>query len=413
MNDGTLSPTALHVARTLEERIRQGVYQEGQRLPSERMLADEFGVSRLIIRSVLDAMEQRDLVLRSARCRPVVSRSEPSSIGVARRGSVAPPPAVPSIARRSLAVCMWPGIDDPAATAMVRGIRTAVDAESFRLLLESPHGASWAQIQRSEAQFLERIARERECDGVILYYLGGTESAAALQKVRGAGIPVVFLDRRPPAGLEADHVGVDNVRAAEEAVRYLIGLGHRRIVHLSNRDNASTVGERELGYRRALSQVGIPVRTEWILRGRAEGDHRTERILSLLRLLDGPDPPTAVFAINDIEAFYLLDVLRQEGVQVPDDLSIIGFDGSERWRPGAPYLSTMYQPFERIGECAVDLLLERTPGELSGAVRHILLNASLVAAQTTAPPREVAAGRAPMPDAKGLSASPEGSDHFP
>jgi DNA-binding LacI/PurR family transcriptional regulator len=87
---------------------------------------------------------------------------------------------------------------------------------------------------------------------------------------------------------------------------------------------------------------------------------------------------------------------------------VIGFDGAERWRPGAPYLSTMYQPFERIGECAVDLLIERTPGEMPGAFRHVLLNASLVAAETTAPARGgLATG------ASGASARAEGMDRVP
>jgi DNA-binding LacI/PurR family transcriptional regulator/DNA-binding transcriptional regulator YhcF (GntR family) len=402
-----LSPTTLHVARTLEERIQQGVYKAGQRLPSERMLADEFGVSRPIIRAALDVMEQRSLVLRSARCRPVVSRTATNGIEAiggdsAVHRTVAPPrpPRLSSTSRRSIAVCMWPGLEDSAASAMVRGIRTALDAEAFRLLLESPHGASWGQIQRSEARFLERIAREGDCDGVILYYLGGEESMLALEEVRDAGIPLVFLDRRPPAGFEADHVGVDNVMAAEEAVRYLIALGHRRIVHLSNTDNASTVEERERGYRRAMSQAEIPVLPEWILRSANEGGHRrgdagVTGAQSLLRLLAQPDPPTAVFTVNDLEAFYLLEVLKREGVRIPEDLSIIGFDGAERWRPGDPYLSTMYQPFERIGECAVDLLLERTPGEIPRAFRHVLLNASLVAAATTAPPRVAATSVSP------------------
>lgn len=335
-------------------------------------------------------MEGRELVLRSARCRPVVSRFVRGS-----SDSSAPPRAMDTRTRRSIAVCIWPGLADPASSAIIRGVRAALDVETYRLLLETPNGTSWKDVLEAEFRFLERIAWEQDCAGVLLYYLGGTSNVEGLKNLRATGIPVVFLDRRPPKGVEADHVGVDNVRAAQEAVHHLISLGHRRIAYLSNTDVASTVSDREAGYRRALRNAGIPFRPQWVVNGSTDGETE-ERLASsiiaerMLALLKGQEPPTAVFCVNDIEAYFLLDLLKREGIRVPDDLSIIGFDGVERWRPGTPYLTTMYQPFDRIGECGAELLLERISSlEDSGSsstYRHVLLNASLIEATTTAPP---------------------------
>lgn len=372
------SPSAVVVANTLRERVLNGEYRDGSWLPTERELAEEFGVSRTIIRRAIEELERQNLVVRSPRCRPVIRRSVVSAFRQ-------------EVLRLTLGLWIWPSATFPGASTILRGIYRTLDANRYRLIVESPVDTDWRSVVHSEAQFLERIPRDKDVAGVLLWYLGGETNLPALQYVRDAGIPLVFLDRLPPEGFPADFVGVDNRHAAQQVVRHLISRGHRIIAHITNVDNASTVHERLLGYRDALLEAGIPFRPELVLTETAapeDGYHSVYESLAsqLLRL---PGPPTAVFCVNDVLALRLVEVLRSRGVQIPDDIAVAGFDGLERWLPGAPFLTTANQPFERIGEWAARLLLRRIELGEKAPYQHMLLEAPLsIHASSRHPRRE-------------------------
>jgi LacI family transcriptional regulator len=284
--------------------------------------------------------------------------------------------------RRSLSLWIWPNLNWPGAARIVRGIRHALNEDDFRLVLDSAAGEegtdsleSAEAFRQSEEAFLRRIVRDHDIEGVLLWYLGGSRNRPALQAVRAAGVPMVFLDRLPPPGFEADFVGVDNVGAAEAVVHHLLSQGHRRIAHVTNYDNASTVQERMEGYHRALSRAGIVPRPEWIVRG--SGTTAVETLLSQ------PEPPTAVFAVNDVTGLGIVEALRARGLRVPEDVAVAGFDGVERWLPGTPFLTTADQPFERLGATAAELLLRRITEGPDLPYRHVLLDAPLAMHRST------------------------------
>lgn len=371
-NNGLASPTVSHIADSLEQRIKQGLYQSGQRLPTERSLAEEFKVSRITVRSAVKEIERRELVTCSAGCRPIV-----------RGGRVAVSQSVRSVARRSLALWAWPSPNWHGSVMIVNGIRQTLDHDDFRLVLESAIGETFEDQLRSEARFLQRIVSDRDIEGVILWYLGADINRPALEALRAANIPMVFLDRLPPTGFEADYVGVDNVRAAGQAVRHLIALGHSSIAHITNLDTASTITERFTGYRRALERAHLPIRPEMIARDSLTGDRAESTIVVLENLLSQPNPPTAIFAVNDLVAFRVIAAARALGRRVPDDIAVVGFDGIEYWMPEPPFLTTMCQPFEQMGSRAVDLLLERIALGSAGSYKHVLLEAPLQAGGST------------------------------
>jgi LacI family transcriptional regulator len=229
------------------------------------------------------------------------------------------------------------------------------------------------------------MAQDQVIVGIILWYLGGDANLPTLQALRAARIPLLFIDRRPPADFAADYVGVDNEQAAEEVVKHLLARGHRSIAHVSNFDTASTVMERLAGYRHALTAAGIPFRPELVQKAPdPPGDHTTDGCETLLdTLLSLPDPPTALFAVNDYVALRLLAILRGRNIRVPEDIAIAGFDGIERWMPGKPFLTTANQPFERIGRRAVEILLQRIEKGPASVCQHILLEAPLSAHAST------------------------------
>ncbi|MGQ9879801.1 MAG: GntR family transcriptional regulator [Armatimonadota bacterium] len=179
------SPSAVVVANTLRERVLNGEYRDGSWLPTERELAEEFGVSRTIIRWANEDLERQNLVVRSPRCRPIVRRPNASSV---QRDTK----------RLTLGLWIWPSATFPGAAAILRGIYKTLDADCYRLIVESPVDTDWRLVVHSESQFLERITRDGDIAGVFLWYLGGEASLSMLQHVRSAGIPLVFLDRLPP-----------------------------------------------------------------------------------------------------------------------------------------------------------------------------------------------------------------------
>lgn len=377
-NDKPTSPSVVVLANTLRERVLTGEYRENSWLPTERELAEEFGVSRTIVRYAIEELERQGLVVRSPRCRPVVKRN-------------AQFPSATEGRRLTLGLWLWPSATFPGASAILQGIYKFLDANRYRLVIESPVDTDWRAVVHSEARFLERITQDRDVVGAILWYLGGEANLPALQNVRAAGIPLVFLDRRPPEGFPADFVGVDNRHAAAQIVHHLISRGHRHIAHITNVDNASTVHERLQGYQDALRAAGIPFRPELVLTetGSPEAGYQSVYESLAAQLLALPRPPTAVFCVNDVLALRLVDALRSRGVRVPEDIAIAGFDGLERWLPGTPFLTTANQPFERIGEWATRLILQRIEQGDKGTYQHVILEAPIsIHASTRHPRRE-------------------------
>ncbi len=366
--DFSTSPSVTNIVGTLTERIHTGRYQDGRWFPTERELVEEFGVSRTIIRKAVEALEKRNLIIRSPRCRTIVQQ------GLANYDL---PPR--ETRRRNLGLWIWPGPVDPASASVVQGIYQALDHTAYRVVVGSPIGDDWSLMAESEARFLESMADDQDIAGILLWYIGGEVNLPALHRVRAAKIPLVFLDRRSPEGFDADFVGVDNVYSAEQVVKHLIHAGHRRIAHITNMDHASTVLERMEGYRRALKAAELPFRPDLILRETLPKQGRLEDVFAGLAesLLCLPESPTAVFAVNDHIALHLVAALRARGVRVPEDISVAGFDGAERWMPVTPFLTTALQPFDRLGGRAVDLLLHRIETGSTEAYQHILLDAPL------------------------------------
>ena len=360
------SASVEHLITVLVERIRAGVYLHGHWLPSERALSDEFSVCRPTVRQALAELENRGLLRRTARHRPVVWNTG-SHADMARHGNI------------GLWVAGGPG--DYGPNAIARAVGQTLGMDGPRLVVAYPYHDSQERAIRSETDTILRLAEAKDIAGLILWHLGGESNRDALETFRAQGKPLIFVDRRPPLGFDADYVGVDNHQAAADAVRHLIRLGHRHIVHITNSDHASSVRERLDGYRTALEEARIPYRPEYVLNSdffvMASSDQARHWSHIVAEFLNLPDHPTAVFALNDYSAFSMLYALRDAGKRVPEDVALVGFDDSDRWWSRRPFMTSISQPFENIGVEAVCLLQERlTAG--GGSYRHILLPAPLV-----------------------------------
>lgn len=251
-----------------------------------------------------------------------------------------------------------------------------------KIVIASAVGDDMASRLESEEKFLRGLSVDSRVAGAIVWYVGRDINEPALQAVRASGIPMVFLDRLPPSSIQADFVGSDNAGSARRAVQHLISLGHRRIGILSNIDKVSSVLAREAGYRKALRDNGVEPCAEYSFE--VQTDEIESVYDALKKMLSLAEPPTAIFGINDHIALQAHTALTSLGVSIPDQMSVLGFDGLLRWVPGGGYLTSAWQEFEYIGQTAAELVLERMESPQDQNFRHILFDAPVRARASTA-----------------------------
>jgi len=367
-------PLPVRVADDIRHRIQAGEFRVGQKLPSERQLADQSDVSRQVVRQAIADLSRQGILDCQPRCRPVVIAG-PKSNGRA------------NIKDKTIYLMVFPHVSDFISSQLLKGVQQGMTGPGVHLAISSPPGGRSVSWIDSERQQLLNIAADPMASGVIIWYLGGRRNVSALNAVREAGIPVVFVDREPPPGFESDFVGTDNFESARNAVRHLVELGHRRIGMLSNVDTASSVGNREDGYRAALADGEIPFESNLVAGVNLEGRTFDEAIrFALDSLLNLDNPPTAIFAVNDQIALRALSIFTSIGIKVPEEMSLVGFDGWMRWMPGGGNLTSAGQQFERIGHLATRLLLERIGQAEPKSYRHVLLEAPLILKDSSARP---------------------------
>jgi DNA-binding LacI/PurR family transcriptional regulator/DNA-binding transcriptional regulator YhcF (GntR family) len=386
----SMSPAVDFIVQTLEQRIRAGHYNIGQRLPAERALAEEFDVSRTTVRLGLEALAQRGLLERANACRPVVRAPEPG-----RRISS-------PVARRNVAIWIFGEPNDYGCYSALQGVQQTLDPDLFRLVIASPRWGNLPDIIQSEAEFLTRIGEDREIAGLILWYLGGETNRPQLARLHASGLPLVFMDRRPPGDALGDYVGVDNRRAARDTVRHFLARGHRRVAHVTYDEPSSTVIERMEGYREALREAGVDYDPALVFNATYSEPLETRYRTVVEGLCALQEPPNAIFTVNDYAAWFLIAAMRQAGTCRPEDFEIAGFDDLERWLPGPATLTSVRQPFEQIGTEAARLLQKRLGNPHSGQYATVFLDAPLIVRDSTRSARSVRVDRisslVPVPD---------------
>lgn len=225
------------------------------------------------------------------------------------------------------------------------------------------------------------VLREKRVDGIIIVG-GATPGPHPFQNLHSQGIPVVVIGRYD---VSLPAVRIDNVKGGWEAATHLIRLGHRRIAIILGPRRSTNSLDVMKGYKRALAEHGILLPKGWVLRG----DARPASALPLAeRLLLARPRPTALLAINDQMAIAAIRAAVNMGLQVPQEVSIVGYDGIELASYLNPALTTMTLPLRQMGMAAAENIFRVLTGE---PVDHeVWFTPKLVVRESTGPPLPLA-----------------------
>jgi LacI family transcriptional regulator, xylobiose transport system transcriptional regulator len=195
-------------------------------------------------------------------------------------------------------------------------------------------------------------------------------------------IPLVVLDPTGEPLHETPSVGATNYSGAMVATRHLLALGHRRIGMLSGNLDWPFCRARLDGFRAAMDAAGVPIDPDLIRVGPLYVPGGLQDGAALLRL---PDPPTAIFTTNDLQAHGVYEAARQAGVRIPEDLSVVGFDDLPFTQWAGPPMTTVRQPLNQMGATAAQMIVSLA-GAQPLSQQRIELSTELVIRKSTAPP---------------------------
>jgi len=280
---------------------------------------------------------------------------------------------------RTLAVLL-PDITNQFFPSLINGIQLLAEERGFSVLL-----CQTGDRPGHERRYIE-LAIRQQVEGLIL--IGVRVEDEVCQELRQRDIPVVSLDRGLNIAAAAT-VELDNQGGGLLATRFLLALGHRRIAHIAGPAGLGVSAERAEGWRRAHAEYGVEPDERLLARAEFSEEGGAAAMESLL---DEAADFTAVFAASDLCAFGAMAVLGRNGLSVPEDVSVVGFDDIEHARFSCPSLTTVRQPAVEMGRHAASLLVRsieqgRVPAPDAGMVfpAELMIRASTARAPITPP----------------------------
>ena len=292
-----------------------------------------------------------------------------------------------STGRTSAIGVVVPFFTRPSVSERLEGVVSVLSNSAYDLVIHDIENPNQRSIGFGD------ILKNRRIDGALIISMPILEED--IPPLKQSSIPIVFIDRKHPDLENFDSITIDDVEGGYKATKHLIELGHKKIgfigditeimIHPSDDGRSpqeifkfTSSRDRYKGYQKALHEAGIPIKDEYYAQDQ-HGYHEAKKLAN--RLLDLDDPPTAIFAASDSQAFGIIQAAHERGIKIPSDLSIIGFDDIQ----AAEYmeLTTIRQLLFESGRTGVEMLLRAINGE-SNEKTNIVLPTELVNRNTTA-----------------------------
>ncbi|MFB4390518.1 MULTISPECIES: LacI family DNA-binding transcriptional regulator [unclassified Pseudomonas] len=311
----------------------------------------------------------------------VLNKTRPVSERVRQKveAAIAELDYVPSAVARSLKArstatigLLVPNSVNPYFAELARGIEDGCERNGYCVIL-----CNSDDDPKKQRSYL-RVLLEKRVDGLIVASVG--EDRDLLESLSNVRTPMVIVDRALD-GVDADLVRIDHQQGAYLATHHLLELGHRDIACIGGPIDTGVSQLRVAGFRRAMAEAGLTVAKDRVLHSdfTSPGGHA-----AAARLLEGERRPTAIFAGNDMIGFGVLRAAAERNIEVPGQLSVIGFDDIELSRYIYPPLTTVGQSIRELGESAAQLLLSRIAAPL-GSTEQRVVAPRIVLRESTGP----------------------------
>lgn len=262
-----------------------------------------------------------------------------------------------------------PDLSNPFFPELARGVEDAASEAGYNLILCNSDNSLPREMSYCA------MMRKRRVDGAIFITSGKT--ASHISDLDKTGVPVVLVDREP-GDLPLDAVVSDNCEGGRIAAQHLLALGHVRIGIITGQLDTTTGSDRFRGFRETL-QAQDAYRPEYV----AEGTYDLESgYKGMQRLWDLPEQPTAILAGNDMMAIGAMQFLASKGVDVPGEVSLVGYDDLTLASITTPRLTTVAQPKYQMGLSAAEVLLRRLE-DGGGHPRRVVLQPQLIVRGST------------------------------
>ncbi|MDZ7292285.1 MAG: GntR family transcriptional regulator [candidate division KSB1 bacterium] len=347
------TPTPLYrqIADDIKARIASGQMKVGDQLGSQQELAREYSVSLITVKKALaDLIHEGVLFSRvgkgtyvAARKRVAIDLSRHKTIGLVLRD-----------------------LKSPFFSLILHSVEEKASEKGYNLLLSN----SGDRLDKEESQI--RHFRQIGVSGLIIASMSRIYQATnTIRKLHQENFPYVFVSYMEDEDIF--YVGTDHEYGAHLATEHLIKLGHNKIGYISGEEGNLLSELRKKGYLRALQQYGKPFEESLVFRSssKGEGDDYQSGYEIGLRFLALAQKPDAVFAYKDLAALGFQQALLDQGLKVPHDVAIVGFDDIESGRYAPVPLTTIHQPTAEIGAIAVETLIKRIEGKEAN-IRTIL-----------------------------------------
>lgn len=326
-----MSPKYFRLKRYLLDRIQRGELTPGQQLDTENVLAKQFKLSRQTVRQALGELEKEGWIIRQQGRGTFVSDRKRKAKPIA-------------LIIKSISNYTFPEI--------VRGIENRLHDAGFELKLHLTK-----DDPEREAECLKK-ALESDIDGLIIEpakSIHPCKNLVYFQEMMKREIPCLFLHSYWKE-LDPAYLIIDDRQGGYLATQYLLDLGHRRIAGIFNVDSSQGV-DRQIGFKKALQEYGIGLEPALIGEYLYRTDFATFPYHFMLEILERPQPPTAVFCYNDMDAVRALDAIRQLKLKVPDDISVIGYNDSGLTTVSEVKLTSVKHPKRELGIQAASLII--------------------------------------------------------
>lgn len=241
-----------------------------------------------------------------------------------------------------------PEITSHFFSMVISGVQDLVSLNGYNLMISQSNESFEDEVKIINSLFLSRI------DGFLISPASNTAQFDHFKMLKDNNIPLVIFDRDCKE-MEVDKVLVDDYDGAFQAVDYLIKTGCDRIAHITGPTNLSISGHRLSGYLDALKKNNIPIDEELIVQ--VGGFSPEDGITACEKLLNLQHPPNAIFAINDGVAIGAMYVIKEAGIAIPEEISIIGFDDEPYSSYFTPALTSVWQPVYDMGMLSARILL--------------------------------------------------------